>query len=46
LHSRLPADILGDGDPFHYGEEEFSALREDVKELLMAKLQQGEHHEN
>jgi hypothetical protein len=46
LHSKLPADILRDDDPFQYSEEEFAVLREDVKELLMAKVQQGEHHEN
>jgi DNA repair protein SbcD/Mre11 len=46
LRSKLPPDLLGDDDPFTPGEEDLAALREDVKELLMAKMQQGGRHAN
>lgn len=46
LRSKLPPDLLLDDDPFHFGEEDIAALREDIKALLMADLQQGESHEN
>jgi hypothetical protein len=44
LRSKLPPDLLSDDDPFTPGEEELAALREDVKELLAAKMQQGGRH--
>ncbi len=46
LRNKLPPDLLIDDDPFTPGEDELAALIEDVKELLMAKLQQGGHHAN
>ena len=46
LHSKLPADLLSDGDPFRPVEEELVVLRDDVKELLMGKIQQRGSHEN
>lgn len=46
LRNKLPPDLLIDDDPFMPDEEELAALREDVKELLMAKMQQGGHHAN
>lgn len=46
LRSKLPSDLLSNDDPFSPGEQEFAALREDVKELLKAKLQQGGRHAN
>jgi DNA repair exonuclease SbcCD nuclease subunit len=44
LRSKLPPDLLSDDDPFTHCEEELAALREDVKELLIAKMQQGGRH--
>jgi DNA repair exonuclease SbcCD nuclease subunit len=44
LRSKLPPDLLCDDDPFSPDEEELAALREDVKELLTAKMQQGGRH--
>jgi DNA repair exonuclease SbcCD nuclease subunit len=44
LRAKLPPDLLNDDDPFSPGEEELAALREDVKALLMAKMQQGGRH--
>lgn len=44
LRTKLPSDLLGDDDPFTPDEEELAALREDVKELLMARMQQGGRH--
>jgi DNA repair protein SbcD/Mre11 len=38
LRSKLPPDLLNDGDPFRPDEEELSALRDEVKELLMSKI--------
>jgi DNA repair exonuclease SbcCD nuclease subunit len=38
LRSKLPPDLLSDGDPFRPNEEELSALRDEVKELLMSKI--------
>jgi len=46
LRSKLPPDLLNEDDPFTTGEEELASLREDVKELLMAKMQQGGRHAN
>ncbi len=46
LRSKLPSELLNDGDPFRPGEEELSAIREEVKELLMGKIEQRGHHEN
>ncbi|MEZ4600721.1 MAG: DNA repair exonuclease [Syntrophotaleaceae bacterium] len=44
LRSKLPPDLLVDDDPFAPGEEDLATLREDVKELLRAKLQKGGRH--
>jgi DNA repair exonuclease SbcCD nuclease subunit len=44
LRAKLPSDLLGDGDPFSPCAEELAALREDVKDLLMARMQQGGRH--
>jgi exonuclease SbcD len=46
LRSKLPPELLTDGDPFQPDEEELSAIREEVKELLMGKIQQRRRHEN
>ncbi len=46
LRSKLPPDLLSDGDPFTLGKEELAALHEDVKDLLMAKMQHGARHAN
>ena len=46
LRSKLPSELLSDGDPFRPGEEELALLREEVKELLMAKIGEGVRHEN
>ena len=46
LRSKLPSELLNDGDPFRPGEKELSAIREEVKELLMGKIEQRGHHEN
>lgn len=46
LRSKLPSDLLSEDDPFAPDEEELTALREDVKEMLMAKMQQGGRHED
>lgn len=46
LRGKLPPDLLLEDDPFQFGEEGITALREDIKALLMAGLQQGEAHEN
>lgn len=46
LRSKLPSDLLSDDDPFTPDDEELAALREDVKELLMAKIQKGGRHAN
>ena len=46
LRSKLPSDLLSNDDPFSPDEQELAALREDVKELLKAKLQQGGRHAN
>ncbi len=46
LRTRLPSELLSDGDPFRPSDEELALLREEVKELLMAKIGQGVRHEN
>jgi len=46
LRSKLPPELLGDSDPFRPGEEELSSLREEVREMLMARIGQGGRHEN
>jgi len=38
LRSKLPHDLLSDGDPFRPDDEELSALRDEVKELLTSKV--------
>jgi DNA repair exonuclease SbcCD nuclease subunit len=44
LRSKLPPDLLSDDDPFSPSEEELATLREEVKDLLTAKIQQGGRH--
>jgi DNA repair exonuclease SbcCD nuclease subunit len=44
LRSKLPPDLLSEDDPFTPREEELADLREDVKDLLMAKIHQGGRH--
>ncbi len=46
LRSKLPPELLGENDPFRPGEKELAALREEVKELLAAKIAEGGRHEN
>ena len=46
LRSKLPSELLSDGDPFRPDDEALAALRTEVKELLMARIGQGGHHEN
>ena len=46
LRSKLPSDLLSDGDPFRPDDEALAALRTEVKELLMARIGQGGRHEN
>ena len=46
LRSKLPPDLLSDEDPFAPGDEDLAALREDVQELLLAKMHAGGRHEN
>lgn len=43
LRGRLPAELLAAEDPFHPDEEGMAALRDEVRELLMARLQEGRH---
>jgi DNA repair exonuclease SbcCD nuclease subunit len=43
LRSRLPADLLAAGDPFAPGEEGMASLRDEVRELLMARLKEVRH---
>jgi exonuclease SbcD len=46
LRVKLPPELLSDGDPFRPVDEELAVLREEVKELLLAKIGQGVRHEN
>ncbi len=41
LRSKLPSDLLNDADPFRPDADELSALRNEVKELLLGKLERG-----
>ncbi len=43
LRTKLPAELLGAADPFCPDEEGLATLRDDVSELLTAKLQEGRH---
>jgi DNA repair protein SbcD/Mre11 len=43
LRARLPAELLGEGDPFNPDEEGLDAVREEVRDLLMARLKEGGH---
>ena len=43
LRGRLPAELLGAEDPFRPDEEGIAMLRDEVRELLMARLQEGRH---
>ena len=43
LRSRLPADLLGEDDPFNPDEEGLCAVRDEVRDLLMARLAEGGH---
>lgn len=46
LRSKLPPELLSDSDPFRPGKEELSAIRNEVKELLMGKIEKQGEHEN
>lgn len=46
LRSKLPPELLSEGDPFRPDEEELSTLRQEVEELLMGKIKQRGQHEN
>lgn len=46
LRARMPPDLLGEDDPFAPDAAGLVDLREEVKELLRAKLQPGGGHEN
>ncbi|MEI7934560.1 MAG: DNA repair exonuclease [Chlorobiaceae bacterium] len=41
LRSKLPSDLLADGDPFRLNADELSAMRDEVKELLTGKIERG-----
>jgi len=41
LRSKIPAELLADGDPFQPDADELAALRDEVKELLMGKIEGG-----
>ena len=43
LRSRLPAELLGEGDPFNPDEEGLCVVRDEVRDLLMARLAEGGH---
>jgi len=45
LRSRLPAELLGEADPFSPDEAELTVLRDEVRDLLMARLQEGAHED-
>jgi len=45
LRSRLPAELLGEADPFSPDEAELTVLRDEVRDLLMARLQEGPHED-
>lgn len=44
LRSKLPPELLYDNDPFSPDEEELASLREEVKDLLTARMQKGGRH--
>lgn len=44
LRSRLPPDLLNEEDPFTPDPAGLATLREEVQELLMAKMQAGDRH--
>ncbi|NTU96597.1 MAG: DNA repair exonuclease [Chlorobiaceae bacterium] len=46
LRSRLPPELLAEHDPFRPDEDELVLLRDEVKELLAAKIAGGGSHEN
>jgi len=46
LRSKLPPDLLIDDDPFSPSEEKIALLRDEVRDLLTAKIQQGGRHAN
>ena len=43
LRSRLPAELLAAGDPFAPDEEGMAVLRDEVRELLLARLREVRH---
>jgi DNA repair exonuclease SbcCD nuclease subunit len=43
LRARLPAELLGDADPFNPDEDGLTAVRDEVREELMARLTEGGH---
>jgi DNA repair exonuclease SbcCD nuclease subunit len=46
IRSKLPPELLSDDDPFSPREEELAILRDEVRDLLTAKIQQGGRHAN
>lgn len=43
LRARLPAELLGEGDPFNPDEGGLAAVRDEVRDQLMARLREGGH---
>ena len=43
LRSRLPAELLGEGDPFNPDEDGLAAVRDEVRDVLLARLGEGGH---
>lgn len=43
LRSRLPAELLGENDPFNPDEDGLFAVRDEIRDLLMARLGEGGH---
>jgi hypothetical protein len=41
LRSKLPAELLGDADPFGPDGEGLAMLRDEVRDLLLSRLQEG-----
>lgn len=46
MRSKLPPDLLSDGDPFLPNDEELSLICDEVRDLLTAKIRQGGRHAN
>ncbi len=43
LRARLPAELLGEDDPFNPDDEGLAAVRDEVRDLLLARLREGGH---